>query len=325
MGKYIWVHFDEKWFYALVARNNAKCCPENGVRKSFSSVHHKSHVAKVMCIAVCGFAFDGDVEDGGEGLKICFDRCQAARVAERTQWEMQVDPETGKKVANKTKEPLRQAGDVWFQDVNVTGSDEGNSKFPKFSLKSYFSKKVLPVLDIIVGSGARHEGYKIILQGDNAPGHAESGFTAWLESAFTDRGWYIENQAPQSPYTNVNDLAVFPAMAKRHTHRLAEKYGHEVPSPDHIWEAALEIWKEMDSICVARSFIQARRIHDIIVRDGGKQRWLSNGGPHCNCRRDFKDGHDGVSVWPRKPGEVGEIDEYLPFREKTQKRLCKKK
>ena len=140
-AKYLWIHYDEKWFYAVVARNNGKACPEKGVRKSFSSVHHKSHVEKVMCVAVACYAFDGDVEDGGEGVKITPGRCQAAKIAARMQWEMHTNS-SGKRTANKQKPPLREALDTWFVDVSVTGSDEGDSKDPKFSMKSYFMLKV---------------------------------------------------------------------------------------------------------------------------------------------------------------------------------------
>jgi hypothetical protein len=306
-----------------VARNNAKACAEKGVERSFSSVHHKSHVEKVMCIAVAALAFDGDVEDGGYGVKITFDRCQAAKVADKRQWEMHTD-ENGNRRANKNKAPLREAMDVWFVDSNVTGSDEGDCKNPKFSLKAYFQKKVVPILEKMIAPGEKFEGYTPILQGDNAPGHAEGGFTAWLKETFEAKGWHIENQAPQSPYTNVCDLAIFPCMAKRHTHRLIETHGYSIPDRDQVWTAAKEIWDELDSCTIARSFLQARRVHNIIVKDCGKQAWLSNGGPHCNCRRDFKDGDDRISVWPRT-GARNNVDEYRPFREKISTRRCKSK
>ena len=50
--------------------------------------------------------------------------------------------------------------------------------------------------------------------------HKEGGYHQWLSSEFTKRGWMLELQAPQGPYTNVLDLQVFPAMSKKHSELL---------------------------------------------------------------------------------------------------------
>jgi hypothetical protein len=82
-GKYIWLHFDEKWFWGFVGRGNAKMAPSAGIKKSTKSAYHRSHIDKVMSIAFTGFAFDTEIENGGDGLKIGFFRCQAARIAKK--------------------------------------------------------------------------------------------------------------------------------------------------------------------------------------------------------------------------------------------------
>ena len=176
----------------------------------------------------------------------------------------------------------------------------------------------------MTAAGAEYHGYTVVLQGDNASPHAESAFKKYLEKAFADRGWLIENQAPQSPYVNVCDLAIFPAMSKKHTHLLAEKFGFVVPKVEAIFEAAETIWSELDSCSIARAFIQARRVHNIIVRDGGKQAWLTNGGPHCNCRRDYVNHDDGVTVVRRAGVPLTPVAEYLPFRERAKKNYTRK-
>jgi hypothetical protein len=71
---------DEKWFFGLVPRNNAKACKELGVFKQSYSAHHKKHMAKVMGHATVGFAFDGDPAKGGDDILIGMHRCQAERV-----------------------------------------------------------------------------------------------------------------------------------------------------------------------------------------------------------------------------------------------------
>ena len=68
--KILWIHSDEKWFHALVPRNNAKACTELGLARSSYSAHHKSHIGKVMAHCTVGYCFDMNVEDGGDGFLI---------------------------------------------------------------------------------------------------------------------------------------------------------------------------------------------------------------------------------------------------------------
>ncbi len=56
---------------------------------------------------------------------------------------------------------------------------------------------------------------------------------------FERRGWKLEMQAPQGPYTNVLDLQVFPAMSKKHS-ELLQVYNNTEASVDRIWKVALE-------------------------------------------------------------------------------------
>jgi hypothetical protein len=82
-GKYIWLHYDEKWFWGFVGHGNAKMAPSAGIEKSTRSAYHRSHIDKVMGITFTGLAFDTDIENGGDGLKIGFFRCQAARLSKK--------------------------------------------------------------------------------------------------------------------------------------------------------------------------------------------------------------------------------------------------
>ena len=56
--------------------------------------------------------------------------------------------------------------------------------------------------------GGPVEGATVVHQEDNAPPHQEGDFHAWLTREFETRGWRLEPQAPQGPYTNVLDLQV---------------------------------------------------------------------------------------------------------------------
>ncbi len=89
--------------------------------------------------------------------------------------------------------------------------------------------------------------------------HKEGGYHQWLSSEFVKRGWMLELQAPQGPYTNVLvlDLHVFPAMSKKHS-ELLQIFNNTEADQDRIWKIALEIWNGISSAMIARAFILER-------------------------------------------------------------------
>ena len=56
-GKFLLVHYDEKWFWGLVLRKTAKSFDE--LDAATIKAYHKSHISKVMAIAVVAFALGG--------------------------------------------------------------------------------------------------------------------------------------------------------------------------------------------------------------------------------------------------------------------------
>ena len=107
------------------------------------------------------------------------------------------------------------------------------------------------------------------------------------------RGWQLELQAPQGPYTNVLDLQVFPSMSKRHS-ELLQIYNNTETDTDRIWAIAVAIWNGLTSAMIARAFILAYRIMGKIIETKGDTNWLKDGAPHCNVRRDYQDTDRGV-------------------------------
>ena len=112
---------------------------------------------------------------------------------------------------------VREKGDVYWVDTTVTGSSLGTSKDPKFPLKPVFEHSVFPNLDDLVKPGGKFEGYTVIIQGDQAGPHEEDDFVRYMRLECSNRGWCFEPQSPQSPHLNNLDLAVFPAMSRRHS------------------------------------------------------------------------------------------------------------
>ncbi len=74
-----------------------------------------------MAVAITGYAFDGSPANGGDGLKIGIYRVQAARIAKK---EQRQSNRNAVGVLRYDGPILRQKGDCYFVDVNVTGSVE---------------------------------------------------------------------------------------------------------------------------------------------------------------------------------------------------------
>jgi hypothetical protein len=202
--KILWCMSDEKWWFGLVARTFAKMCPELGVEKKSFSAHHKSHINKVMGHATVGYMFWDNPENGGKGFLIGLHRCQNFKVVARTTNVTTIDPIT-KKQKRKGNPVKHKLGDVVLVDCNVKGSDIGTPTDPKFALRTLWEEIILPAYDALTAVGGPAEGAVIV---HNAPPHQEGDFHAWLVEEFQKRGWRLELQAPQGPYTNVLDLQV---------------------------------------------------------------------------------------------------------------------
>jgi hypothetical protein len=125
----LWIIYDEKSFYGWVSQTNAKMCEVLGIEKLHTYLYHKCHINKVMAVAFTAFAFDSSFENGGHGVKIGLYRVQAARVAQRDVWESRLDKNGN---CRYNGDIVRMKGDAYLIDCNVTGSNEGTSKNPKF-------------------------------------------------------------------------------------------------------------------------------------------------------------------------------------------------
>ncbi len=62
--------------------------------------------------------------------------------------------------------------------------------------------------------GGLCEGAQVIYQEDNAGPHQEEKYTEWMAEEFNKRGWKVKLQAPQGPYCNVLDLALFHSLSQ---------------------------------------------------------------------------------------------------------------
>ena len=289
-GKFILIHYDEKWFWGLLLRKTAKTFEEyekvlsnNGLSANEIRAYHKNHISKTMGIAMVGYAFEDCIENGGDGLKLIFTRAQSARVAQ--------------KAYNSSDGKIkRKKGDIFWRDCAVTGSNEGSSDDPKFSLLLWFREIVFPAVEKLVGVSGKYEGFIPIFQGDNAGPHRDRPFLNFVESFCERKGWYWEPQGPQMPHINVLDLCIFPKMSRNHCELVRKRGGMRVMKEDEIWDGAEYIWRHMPSCDVARAFVLSYRIAKKIVSAKGDNNFLTGkkGGLHSNVRKDFIDTATGI-------------------------------
>ena len=243
-----------------------------------------------------GFCFQGDPEAGGTGYLIGLHRCQSYKVMQRKVHEQTINAETGKRTSKGNPVKFNR-GDLVLTDCNVTGSNFGTATKPKFPLMQLWATVLLPQMEALVQEGGPCAGAIIVHQEDNAGPHVDKTYKDWLQGEFDKRGWKLEHQAPQGPYTNVLDLQMFPAMSKRHS-ELLQLYSNSEANAERIWKAAQQVWNSCSSSMVARAFVHAYRIMKKIIENDGHNHWLVNGTPHCDIRRDYMDIKHGIALRP---------------------------
>ena len=82
-------------------------------------------------------------------------------------------------------------------------------------------------------------------------------------------------------------------MSHRHSAQL-QMYNNTEATTDKIWTTVENVWNETSSSEVALAFVLAYRVMDVIIKEDGNNDFLSNGTPHCNVRRDYKDITTGI-------------------------------
>jgi hypothetical protein len=266
-------------------------CEVLGIEKTHTYLYHKCHINKVMAVAFTAYAFDSTVENGGHGVKIGLYRVQAARVAQRDVRESRLDENGHRRYDGDI---IRMKGDAYLIDCNVTGSDEGTSNNPKFSLLALFRDQIFPTIGELVGPGGAYEGYLPVFQGDNAGPHVDGTFHTFVKDFCESNGWKWEPQAAQMPHSNNLDLAVFPMMSKRHS-ALLKMYSNLQAPHDEIWRTAEEVWANLGSAEIARGYILAYRIAAKVIEAGGENTFLQKQEFHSGVRTDFYDTPQGVA------------------------------
>ena len=85
---------------------------------------------------------------------------------------------------------LRRKDDLYLVDCCVTGSTDGTSADPKFSLLRLFRNGIRQRVRELVAPGGRFEGRTVIIQADSAGPHIEKTFVDEFDKIWRSRNRY---------------------------------------------------------------------------------------------------------------------------------------
>ena len=142
----------------------------------------KVHIDKVMAVALKGFAFDGNTDNIGVGVKLGIYRVQGAQIAKKTVRKSCRDGEGKIKYGG---EIICDKYDTYMVDCTVTGTDASTLDAPKFSLKYLFEEHIFPKIVVLVAPKGYSEGYLPIFQGNNAGPHICAIFHNYMKEYCT--------------------------------------------------------------------------------------------------------------------------------------------
>ena len=132
-----------------------------------------------------------------------------------------------------------------------------------------------------------------IFEGKNAGQHICAIFHNYVREYCTAMGWKWEPQAPQMPHMKNLDIAVFPAMPKRHS-ALLKSYSNKMTPADDIWRECDSVWHELESALIYRGFILMHFIATKVVAHKGTNTFLQTHDFHYGVCNSFADTPDGV-------------------------------
>ena len=102
--------------------------------------YHKYHISETVVIFVVGISFEDSIDNVGRAINLVLQRNQDAKFIQRNS------------VGNNGV-IIKDKGDIIYADCNITISNDGTSKDPKFQLKMFFGKCLFPVIDKLVCGG----------------------------------------------------------------------------------------------------------------------------------------------------------------------------
>ena len=307
---------DEKWFYSLVIRKFQKCVPEYGVGRTYHHVHHRNHIDKILGLCTTGFLpFENDFVKGGRGVKIHMQRAGGWISAERDTYRRVYRDDGTYYYPPIPENRLRVAGQQYFQNWEITGSNEGTPTEPKFSLLKYWRDKLFEILDNKVREIEMELNKRIVVrfQWDNAPPHVDKRLKTYLEFKFDQRGWLLIPQPPNSPLTrNTQDAYLFPTLAKRITGEQGLENGGRYLQGEELWQTVDKCFDTYPEETIARSFLHHNQVVSAMLSCNGSDGFMKESRfLHYGVRKIVQPFYENEG--DEKPSGVQVIETLEPF------------
>jgi hypothetical protein len=287
----LFAHNDEKWIYTIVVRTHNKCVPVLGVFPVKQSVHHKSHIEKILALATTGFApHNNNIEKGGVAHKISLTRAGRMQKAKKDSYKRFYQEDGTYHYPKIPENKLRMKGEMYFESMEITGSNEGTATDPKFSLLKHWKETELPALDVTAQKIQSNNGKQVIVryQWDSATPHVNSILTEFLQKEFDRRGWILVPQPANSPLTNTKDAALFPSLSKSVTTEQGLMHGSYVLQGEQLWDIVKLAWERMGLDTIARAYAGHHQIVNAIFKcKGGDDFTRQHKGLHCGIQKMF--------------------------------------
>jgi hypothetical protein len=150
--------------------------------------------------------------------------------------------------------------------MEITGSNRGTKKKPKYALTEFFADKLVQ-LESLAQQMETLTGKRVVVryQMDGAGPHRDKRLLWYLNGALEAKGWHLKFQPPNSPITNVKDACIFPSLSKRITAEQGLSNGGRVFTPGQLWAAVQKAWKEFPLDVIGRSYVMHHQVVNAIV------------------------------------------------------------
>jgi hypothetical protein len=234
------IHLDEKWFYVDRLNRKYRTLKDEEGYERFpdDTTQHKSHIEKLMFLAVVGVPQEIPAEYGGGYFdgKIGMFPVAEVDVAKRTSVNRPAGTEVIKSLSMTAEEYLHMI------------TREGG------------------VLERVRQTFPWKKEFHITIQHDNASPHVGKENTAWLACAGAEDDWNIEfiTQPSQSPDLNVLDLCLFNSMQKR-----ADVIKKDRKTLAALQESVFTQWEEYDPASITRAFALLMEVYRQVLLNGG--------------------------------------------------------
>ena len=266
-----------------------KVAPAFGCHPVHQRINHKNSVDKILAICAVGIApFDNDLQNGGEAHKIEITRCGGMVEAQKDSFERVYRDDGSYHYPKLAENRLREKGKEYFENWEITGSREMHKLTRKFALTAWIRNNFMPKLMELAQRLEQKCNKTIHIRGqwDNASPHVEKMLLRLIVELFGEFGWEWTAQPANTPFPNVIDAALFPALAKGVSKIQGLFHEGRYLQCEKLWEVLEQAWAKYLEEKIARSFVHHAQVAAAIYDcDGGNAFVCQHKGLSFDVRR----------------------------------------